>query len=160
MLPLLWRMFSRSTKACEVWRGLVSVKAMAEALSPIPFQAFDLQAPFTIYWSRLPHWRQRGCTYFVTFRLADALPKEAIERLLEDYEVFLRHHGIEPDASDARECYLKVDVRHRERYEREYAVKLNRFLDASHGGCELAQPACARALRDCLLRFDGIKVAV
>lgn len=29
---------------------------------------------------RLPHWEQSGSTYFVTFRLADSLPREALQR--------------------------------------------------------------------------------
>jgi hypothetical protein len=30
---------------------------------------------------RLPHWEVTGGTYFVTFRLADALPKKAIAKI-------------------------------------------------------------------------------
>jgi hypothetical protein len=31
---------------------------------------FDSEADFQVYRRKLPHWRQAGVTYFVTFRLA------------------------------------------------------------------------------------------
>jgi virulence-associated protein VapD len=29
--------------------------------------------------NRLPHWQQQGAVYFITFRLADAIPRELRE---------------------------------------------------------------------------------
>ncbi len=34
---------------------------------------FDRDKPVTVRWGDLPHWRQDGALYFVTFRLADSL---------------------------------------------------------------------------------------
>jgi len=43
-------------------------------LDPPPgFQGLHPERPVTIYERHLPHWRQPGATYFVTFRLADSL---------------------------------------------------------------------------------------
>ncbi len=40
----------------------------------------------------LPHWEQDGTTCFVTFRLADSLPKEKLAQLREERDVWLAAH--------------------------------------------------------------------
>ena len=41
----------------------------------LPFREFDESGEVRIYYHGiLPHWRQTGCTYFVTYRLADPYP--------------------------------------------------------------------------------------
>ena len=37
-----------------------------------------------VYERNLPHWRQEGGTYFVTFRLADSLPASVAEDVLRE----------------------------------------------------------------------------
>ena len=44
-------------------------------------QAFDPEADFEVRSRNLPHWRQEGATYFVTFRLGDSLPREKLDSL-------------------------------------------------------------------------------
>ncbi len=46
----------------------------------------------------LPHVKREGATYFVTFRLADSLPKEALLKFEQEKAERLRHLG---EASDA-----------------------------------------------------------
>ena len=41
--------------------------------APPGFQGLRTDIPVTVYYRHLPHWRQDGATYFVTFRLADSL---------------------------------------------------------------------------------------
>src|ERR1700732_2283329 len=51
-------------------------------LPPPPgFQGLHPDKPVTIYHRHLPHWRQDGATYFVTFRLADSLPQSKLQEL-------------------------------------------------------------------------------
>jgi len=40
---------------------------------------FDYANPLQIYTGGLPHWRQAGVPYFVTFRLADAIPQAKLQ---------------------------------------------------------------------------------
>ena len=48
-------------------------------LPPPPgFQGLRDDLPLTVYWGLLPHWRQNGATYFVTFRLEDSLPQSKL----------------------------------------------------------------------------------
>jgi putative transposase len=51
-------------------------------LAPPPgFQGLHPDQPVTFYFRNLPHWRQDGATYFVTFRLADSLPQCKLQEL-------------------------------------------------------------------------------
>jgi hypothetical protein len=51
-------------------------------LPPPPgFQGLHPDQPITVYQRHLPHWRQDGATYFVTFRLADSLPQSKLDEL-------------------------------------------------------------------------------
>jgi hypothetical protein len=45
----------------------------------MPF--FNPEARLIIRRGKLPHWRQEGVVYFVTFRLADSLPQAKLEWL-------------------------------------------------------------------------------
>ena len=77
---------------------------------PIPFVPFRRHQPLTVYQSnRIPHWRQEGCTYFVTFRLADSLPKEALAKIENERRSWLDENGGDFDSlSEARKFeYLR-----------------------------------------------------
>lgn len=49
---------------------------MWDLCPPPDFQGLRPDRPLTMYHRKLPHWRQDGATYFVTFHLADSLPKK------------------------------------------------------------------------------------
>ena len=51
---------------------------MINPAPPPGFRGLNPEQPVQIYYRHLPHWRQAGATYFVTFRLADALPQEKL----------------------------------------------------------------------------------
>src|SRR6267154_1410333 len=42
--------------------------------------------------NRLPHWQQQGAVYFITFRLADAVPHHLRTQLESEREAWLRVH--------------------------------------------------------------------
>jgi len=48
---------------------------------PPDFSGFDPHESVILHRRHLPHWRQEGASYFVTFRLADSLPQIKIEEL-------------------------------------------------------------------------------
>jgi hypothetical protein len=49
--------------------------------APPHFRGLHPDLPVTAYHRHLPHWRQQGATYFVTFRLGDALPQSKLRLL-------------------------------------------------------------------------------
>src|SRR5687768_108314 len=50
---------------------------------PPGFRGLQPDIPVTFYTRHLPHWRQKGATYFVTFRLNDALAPKQLQELVE-----------------------------------------------------------------------------
>ena len=42
--------------------------------------------------NRLPHWQQEGAVYFITFRLADAVPHHVRTQWESEREAWLRVH--------------------------------------------------------------------
>lgn len=56
---------------------------------------------------RLPHWETEGGVYFVTFRLADSLPKEVIEAIRRGRE---RREGVAPPSWRLRTGFLGKEV--------------------------------------------------
>ncbi len=84
----------------------------------------------------LPHWAQAGATYFVTFRLADSLPRQAIERWLAE------HSGGSPADTE-------------EQWREPFRERIDALLDAGRGACRLASDDCATIVVDALRHFDG-----
>lgn len=90
----------------------------------------------------LPHWEQPGCTYFVTFRLADSLPKAKRLMLEEERSEWMRHH---PKPWDERE---------RKQYYRRFTERVQEWLDQGAGACVLEHPEIGQIVADALLHFD------
>ncbi len=51
---------------------------------------FDPNADWTVVERGLPHWSQAGCVCFVTWRLNDSLPLEALEQVEREIAILLR----------------------------------------------------------------------
>ena len=53
----------------------------------------DPQADVKQTSNRLPHWEQEGCTYFLTFRLADSLPASLLADWREESDQWMKFLG-------------------------------------------------------------------
>ena len=116
--------------------------------TPPGFRGLHPDLRVTTYNRHLPHWRQEGATYFVTFRLDDALPQCKIEELKampRDWEA--RHP---PPRSD----------QDWETYARQVTVKTERWLDEGHGACHFADPRLAAVLHEAILFFQDRRYLV
>ena len=51
---------------------------MEQPPPPLSYKPLERKAPLVQTRRNLPHWRQDGCLYFVTFRLADSLSEAAL----------------------------------------------------------------------------------
>jgi REP element-mobilizing transposase RayT len=111
-------------------------------LAPPPgFHGLDPHKPVEIYTRHLPHWRQVGATYFVTFHLADALPvakRNELVSMRRDWE----HRNQPPRSEAAWTNYAKVAFR-----------MLEEWLDAGHGKCWFRRQLYAAELRRAILHF-------
>jgi len=109
----------------------------------LPFTPFDPDAPLAIYGRQLPHWRQDGATYFVTFRLADAMPQEKLKQWLLEKEQWLQEH---PEPHSLAE---------QEEYHRQFTDRLQEWLDAGYGKCLLREPKLSKLVENAFQFFDG-----
>jgi REP element-mobilizing transposase RayT len=80
----------------------------------------------------MPHWEESAGSYFVTFRLADSLPQQALLR-------------------------IKAEIREGKDTRNTKAKKLERYLDQGCGACFLAQPKIAESVATTLRAFDGVR---
>jgi len=125
----------------------------APAETPIPkkaggtpallFAPFDPEAPVGIYSRHLPHWRQEGCTYFVTFRLGDSIPQDKARQWEAELDDWHRRNP-EPHSREQRADY---HARFTERF--------HQWLDAGHGACWLRDPDRAAVVEQALRCFEG-----
>ncbi len=114
----------------------------------LPFTPFDPKRPASVRHRHLPHWRQDGCTYFVTFRLADALPQSAIKQLQLERETWLKRYPGELTPDQARELS-------------EFLVEWqDEQVDQGYGSCVMKEANCADVMEECLRHFDGERYAL
>ncbi len=109
----------------------------------------DDQDLVDVHARNLPHWRQDGKLYFVTWRQADSIPKEARERLREEREAFIAAHG-----DPAVEALSPVLMR---RYHALFSERVQQWLDAGNGTCVLRKPEARAIVRTALHHFNGIR---
>ena len=104
---------------------------------------FDPEAPIAFLSGDLPHWRQQAATYFVTFRLADSLPQEKLDRWREERERWMAEH---PEPLD--------EATRRDYYER-FPQRMQQWLDAGAGSCILARAEIKSLVEGALRHFNG-----
>jgi type I restriction enzyme R subunit len=117
-------------------------------------QFFDPKQDFTIAWKSLPHWAQTGTICFITWRTADSLPTDVIERLARERAQLLRRFGLKPE-SDWKRDLGKLPGLERSRLQWLLFHAWDGELDNGVGECVLARPEMSRIVEDSLLHFDG-----
>ncbi len=135
------------------WSG----NAMNFVLRPAFFVPFDERRAVRIYDRNLPHWRQDGCTYYVTFRLADSIPDSVRREWEQEKQKWLERHGIAYDGEKGcwRKAFHRLPPREQFRFEHHFNRRVQSCLDRGLGECHLREPECAAALKDELVRDVG-----
>lgn len=108
---------------------------------------FDPFGKVDVRTRNMPHWRQDGKLYFVTWRQADSIPKLKREQIIHERKAFLLAHG-DPFSEDMSELQ-------RRRYYQLFDARVQRWLDAGAGSCLLKHPEAQRIVRDALYHFDN-----
>lgn len=110
------------------------------------FHSINIEVPWSLphYQRNLPHLRIEGAIYFVTFRLADSIPKAIMEQWQEDRQHWFRMHGlahIHPleDPILWEETYFNIPHVHRHEFELLQRRRFYAELNQCHGSCVLAQ---------------------
>ncbi len=112
-------------------------------MTDFQFQGFDPRGEIEIKRRHLPHWEQKGVTYFVTFRLVDAVPETVLAEWRDERERWLKFHPRPWDWKTSRE-YLRLFEENREEW-----------LDRGDGSCLLRDASLAGVVQDALLHFHG-----
>ena len=133
------------TKAGQASRQSHSEKKTLETgkMPVLPFKPFDPHAAVGKTGRHLPHWRQEGCTYFVTFRLADSIPQDKLVQWQMELREWRRQHP-EPRTMEQELEYAEL-----------FADRFHRWLDDCLGECWLRRPEVSAVVEEALRFFDG-----
>ena len=96
----------------------------------------------------LPHWRQEGVSYFVTFRTADSIPQEKLRLWLAEKDEWLKAHPEPHDEQTRREFY------------KNFTARFQKWIDQGYGECLLGQSKYYDIVKNALLHFDGERYAL
>jgi putative transposase len=117
---------------------------MLNVSDPPGFRGLHPDLPIHVYHRHLPHWRQEGATYFVSFRLADALPQNIVRylrQLRNDWQRKTPH----PTNDDWEQIALEITRR------------TEAWCDRGYGKCWFNNPVWSRELHDRLLHFHNVR---
>lgn len=111
--------------------------------APPGFRGLESSKKVNVYTRNLPHWRQNGATYFVTFNLADALPgskKAELKSMRREWE----HRNPPPRDEEAWT-----------RFGRTVFQAVEKWMDAGYGKCWFRMAAYAAELHRSILHFHA-----
>jgi putative transposase len=116
------------------------------------FRYFRPEESFDAYRRHLPHWRQGGVLYFVTFRLTDSIPASIVLSWVNEQRVWLASHGITEHLLEEEKSslYKKIPIGTREIFEKEQRRRFFLSLDRGYGACHLRNPENAAILASAL----------
>ena len=150
------RLFESDTSIIMTSATLATAAGQAPRLSPSkkrktetvkmpvpPFTPFDIDTPIARSGCHLPHWKQEGCTYFITFRLGDSIPKDKLAQWQVELRVWLQHHP-EPRTPEQEKEYAEL-----------FAERFHRWLDDGMGECWLKRPELSAMVEEALRFFDS-----
>ena len=96
----------------------------------------------------LPHWTCAGAVYWITFRLADALPVARVKPLRAEREDWIARHAKPWSPELWRDYHAR------------FTRRVHQWLDAGYGACHLEKPQVREVVRACLMKFDGERLYV
>ena len=110
---------------------------------------FDPHAETKISDKRLPHWKQDGKLYFVTWRQADSIPRAKRDLLKRERDAWFKSHG----GKQLKDLPLGA----RMEYYRLFDARIQKWLDAGYGSCLLKHPGAKRIMVDALHHFNKVR---
>jgi hypothetical protein len=110
------------------------------------FQFFDPQKTISKgKGGALPHWRQEGVLYFVTFRLADSLPQAKLRLLRNEKEAWFAQYP-KPWSAELQASFQE-----------HFTARIHQWLDAGYGSELLGTPPARTLVEHTLLHFAGLR---
>ncbi len=120
--------------------------------APPGFCGLDPDRSVQMYQRNLPHWRQDGATYFITFRLADSLPQNKLDEL----KVAKKQWQEEFDEKRMRGALSENETnKYQDAFGRIQFRKMEFWLDQGMGACILRDRKFRKILIGALEHFEG-----
>lgn len=127
-------------------RSTLSINAQESNLniSPeSPDEFFNPNNEIEIYHGNLPHWRQENVWYFVTFRLADSIPSDVAEEIINERKLWLTKHDKSKLTKEEKIEYYKL-----------FSERIENLLNSGKGSCVLKDEKVAAIVADALKHFN------
>jgi REP element-mobilizing transposase RayT len=102
----------------------------------------------------LPHVKREGMRYFLTFRLADSLPREVLLEIQAERAERLARFQVQQQSAE-KLGVVPPRAGQLEAIERDYFRKLEDYLDKGSGDCSLRRPEIADLVAGALRFFAG-----
>ena len=125
------------------------------------FQPFDEGGVVRVYQHGfLPHWRQAGCTYFVTFRLADSIPQTLMREWHDECQSWLAARRIDIRNGDWQSALTQLSSADRATFGRHFEELLFDYLDRGYGECVLRDGGSRSIVAEALSHFHRQRLDV
>ncbi|HEY0977194.1 MAG TPA: transposase [Flavobacteriales bacterium] len=108
---------------------------------------FDENSELNITHRNLPHWKQGGKLYFITWRQADSLPQEQLQELRMERAAWLNRHG--------KKTVQDLPAPFRNEYPRIFHHRVQTWLDAGYGSCVLLRAEAREIMISAFHHFKG-----
>ncbi|MBT8046308.1 MAG: primosomal protein N' [Pontiella sp.] len=122
--------------------------------STLPINDFEPKSAVGNMNGNLPHWRQDGTTYFVTFRLGDSLPKEKLDQWSRERDEWLAENP-RPVAENVDATPSSRLIEWQKEYRTRFTERLERWIDAGQGSCVLKDPSVRNVVCSVLDKMNG-----
>lgn len=135
----------------------IELVVYGQGMSEQAFNGFDPRRAVRIYHGNLPHWRQAAGLYFVTFRLADSIPKTILAGWDGERRAWMEAHGIKgyPASPNWRKEYEALPEQKRHMFHRMNERRLFVQLNKCHGECWLKEKHVREVVVNSIFHFDG-----
>lgn len=110
--------------------------------SPPRFRGLHPDLPVRMYFRHLPHWRQDGATYAVTFRQADSIPQAQLQALKRWRAIWESQH---PEPWHAKGWM---------QFAQEITSRIERWMDEGYGSCVFRDSRFSDLMSESLLHFQ------
>lgn len=128
---------------------------MSQPESKVVWNVHDKEIDTKVTHRDRPHWDQSGALTFVTFRLADSMPKSVLQRWEAEQQQWIRSKGLQ--SVNIQDVLQRRDVPEniRRQFLKFRKQRWHENLDDCHGCCLLREPLHAGVVADSLLKFEG-----
>jgi primosomal protein N' (replication factor Y) len=138
-------------------RGAGHKKQLVVSLNvdAMPINNFDPDEATAHLHGNLPHWRQEGATYFVTFRLGDSLPQKKLDEWRRERDAWLEENPRPAENVDATPSSRLIEWQ--QEYRTRFAERIEQWLDAGSGDCILKDGDVRESVCAALDKMDGVQ---